>query len=71
MPDVKDRCAANIAAFRRDAKLTQEELAARLKLSQQAVSSWERGETSPSLENLEALAGALNKRVCEFLAEAA
>lgn len=45
-----------IAALRRAANLTQYDLAARLGLSFQAVSNWERGESMPDLGNLLALA---------------
>ncbi len=38
----------NIKKFRTDAGFTQEELAAKLSVSAQAVSKWERGDTEPS-----------------------
>jgi len=45
-----------LAARRRTHGLSQEELAARLGLSRQAVSNWERAETAPDTDNLIALA---------------
>lgn len=48
--------ANRLVALRRDGRLSQEELAARLGVSRQAVSKWERGESSPDMDNLIALA---------------
>lgn len=47
-----------IAYYRRDKKLSQEELAARVGVSRQAVSKWELGEASPDVGKLLALARA-------------
>ena len=44
-----------LAQTRRERGLTQEELAARLFITRQAVSRWERGETLPEVETLQAL----------------
>ena len=46
----------NIAALRKEAGLTQTELADRLHVSHQAISQWERGETLPDILTLPALA---------------
>lgn len=48
--------AARLAELRREKGLSQEELAERLNVSRQAVSKWERGESSPDTDNLIALA---------------
>ena len=45
-----------IAFYRRERKLSQEELAARVGVSRQAVSKWELGEASPDIGKLPALA---------------
>ena len=42
--------------YRKKSGLSQEELAARLGISRQSVSKWERGEASPDTENLIRLA---------------
>jgi len=47
-----------IAWYRRDRRLSQEELAARVGVSRQAVSKWELGEASPDVNKLLALARA-------------
>ena len=47
-----------IAWYRREKKLSQEELAARTGVSRQAVSKWELGEASPDVNKLLALAKA-------------
>ena len=47
-----------IAYYRRDGKLSQEELAARVGVSRQAVSKWELGEAAPDINKLLALAKA-------------
>lgn len=48
--------AERLARRRREAGFSQEELAARLSVSRQAVSKWERSESSPDTDNLIALA---------------
>jgi len=47
-----------IAWYRRDRRLSQEELAARVGVSRQAVSKWELGEASPDVNKLLALSRA-------------
>ena len=47
-----------IAWYRRDRRLSQEELAAQTGVSRQAVSKWELGESSPDVNKLLALARA-------------
>ncbi|NCB63845.1 MAG: XRE family transcriptional regulator, partial [Clostridia bacterium] len=48
--------ANRLVALRRDSGFSQEELAARLGVSRQAVSKWERAESSPDTDNLISLA---------------
>ena len=48
--------AYNIRALRKAKGLTQEDLAARLHVTRQAVSSWERGGSCPDFDTLKALA---------------
>lgn len=48
--------AARLTALRKDKGLSQEELAEKLGVSRQAVSKWERAESSPDTDNLIALA---------------
>lgn len=56
-----------IYAFRRRAKLSQEELAEQVGVSRQAVSKWERGEATPDVEKLVALARVFQVTVDELL----
>lgn len=46
---------ARLSKLRRDKNLNQEELAENLGVSRQAVSKWERGESTPDISNLIAL----------------
>ena len=50
-----------IAWYRRDRRLSQEELAAQTGVSRQAVSKWELGESSPDVNKLLALARAFGE----------
>ena len=59
----------NIKTFREERKLTQEQLAEKLGVSFQAVSSWERDEYKPDTDNLIRLAGALDVSVSSILEE--
>ncbi len=56
MEDLKMIIAGNIGHLRRDAGITQLELAERLNYSDKAVSKWERGESVPDIVTLKALA---------------
>lgn len=58
---------ARIASLRREADLTQAELAEKLGISYQAVSSWERGASMPDIGKLMDLARALNVTVDALL----
>lgn len=58
-----------IAWYRREQKLSQEELAARVGVSRQAVSKWELGEASPDVGKLLALARAFGVTTDHLLNE--
>ena len=56
-----------LAQLRRDRGLTQEELAAKLFVTRQAVSRWETGETTPSIDMAKLIATALDAPVMELI----
>jgi len=58
---------ANIARCRKEQGLTQEQLAARLGITYQAVSKWETGQTMPDISLLATLAQTLNVSVDKLL----
>lgn len=60
-----------IAYYRRDKKLSQEELAAQVGVSRQAVSKWELGEAAPDIGKLLALAKAFGVTTDHLLDEEA
>ena len=60
-----------IAYYRRDRRLSQEELAARVGVSRQAVSKWELGEAAPDINKLLALARAFGVTTDHLLDEGA
>ena len=55
--------------YRKRAKLSQEELAARVGVSRQAVSKWELGDATPELDKLAALAKAFGVTADELLSQ--
>lgn len=55
--------------YRKQAKLSQEELAAQVGVSRQAVSKWELGEATPEVDKLLALARAFGVSTDELLSE--
>lgn len=59
-----------IAWYRRDRKLSQEELAAQTGVSRQAVSKWELGEATPDINKLVALAKAFGVTTDHLLNDA-
>ena len=61
--------AQNIADLRRDAGMTQLELAARLNYSDKAVSKWERGESVPDILVLKSIADLYGVTVDYLIAE--
>lgn len=56
MKDLKQVIAKNLVTLRKKSGMTQNELAQKLNYSDNAVSRWERGELSPSIEVLENIA---------------
>lgn len=58
--------AARIAAWREHAKMSQADIGRRLGLTRQSVGAWERGESPPTQENLEALARLLGVTMSQF-----
>lgn len=58
---------ALIAAIRRERNMTQAELAARLHVTDKAVSKWERGAGLPDISLIEPLAAALDISVLELM----
>ena len=56
-----------LAQLRKDKGLTQEELAAKLFVTRQAVSRWETGETTPSVDMCKLIAVALDVPVMRLL----
>ena len=58
-----------ISLMRKNAGLTQMELANRLGISYQAVSNWERGIAMPDISNLGALAGELGVSVDDIIGD--
>lgn len=69
MEDLKMIIAGNIAQLRRDAGMTQLELADLLSYSDKAVSKWERGESIPDIVTLKAIADRFSVSV-DFLLRA-
>lgn len=54
--DLKENFAVNLIRYRKEAKLTQAELAEKLNYSDKAVSKWERGESIPDIYTLKNIA---------------
>lgn len=69
MKDLKPVIAKNITALRQSARMTQSELAERLNYSDKAVSKWERGESTPDITVLSAIAELFGVNVEYLLAE--
>jgi len=59
----------NIAALRKQAGITQEDLANKLRVSNQAVSKWEAGKCCPDIEVLPELAAFFEISIDELLGE--
>ncbi len=69
MEDIKKIISKNIQMLRKDASMTQSELAERLNYSDKAVSKWERGESVPDVVVLKQIADLFGVTV-DYLIEA-
>lgn len=67
MDELKQTIASNLVAYRKQAGLTQQQLAEKLNYSDKAVSKWERGEAVPDVLVLKALADLYGITVNDFL----
>lgn len=69
MEQLKQTIADNLVAYRKQAHLTQQELAEKLNYSDKAVSKWERAEGIPDVMVLKALADLYGVTVNDFLVD--
>ena len=69
MEDIKQTIADNLVAYRKQAGLTQQELATKLNYSDKAVSKWERAEGLPDVLVLKAIADLYGVTVNDFLVD--
>jgi transcriptional regulator with XRE-family HTH domain len=69
MGTLKDILARNLIYLRKKNNLTQNDLAAKINYSDNAISRWERGEVTPSIEILEKLAHFYGIKVQDLLDE--
>ena len=69
MDNLKQTIADNLVAYRKQAHLTQQELATKLNYSDKAVSKWERAEGVPDVLVLKALADLYGVTVNDFLVD--
>ena len=63
---LKTHLAGQLRSFRKDAKLTQEELGARVGRTGEAISNIERCRSMPTIETLVALSETLDRPLREF-----
>ena len=59
--------AENLIAIRRNNNLTQEQLAAKLYVTRQAVSRWERGEVTPGIDMMKLIAAVIEEPLSHLL----
>ncbi len=69
MESITSIIASNLAYLRRKNSLTQQELAQKINYSDNAVSRWERGEATPSIETLEVIATFYGITISDLLNE--
>ena len=67
MSDIERKLGQRVAKLRKDAHLTQAELAERLDVETETVSRWERGQNTAGLEQLKDLAHVLGVELWELL----
>lgn len=67
MEELKDVIAQNLVAYRKNAGLTQQEIADKINYSDKAVSKWERGEGTPDVAVLKEIADVYGVTVNDFL----
>ena len=63
MSTIKENIANNIAELRKMNHMTQQDLAEKLNYTDKAISKWERGESTPDVESLSAIAKMFNLTV--------
>lgn len=56
-----------ILKFRKKAKMTQEELAKKVKVNRSVVSAWENGKATPRSDKIKPLASALSCQISDLL----
>lgn len=69
MKNLKQLIAQNITKFRKNAGITQAELAEKINYSDKAVSKWERAESTPDILVLKDIADVFNVKVDDFFHE--
>lgn len=69
MEDLKKTIADNLVAYRKQANMTQQELAEKINYSDKAVSKWERAEGVPDVLVLKAIADVYGVTVNDFLVD--
>ena len=69
MSTIKENIANNIAELRKMNHMTQQDLAEKLNYTDKAISKWERGESTPDIESLSAIAKMFNLTVDDLLNE--
>lgn len=69
MKDLKEVIASNLAAYRKKAGYTQQQLAEKLNYSDKAVSKWERAESIPDIIVLKSIADLYGVAVDDFFSE--
>lgn len=65
--EVRDSFGQKLAALRREAKYTQEEMAEKLHVTRQAVSNWERNVNEPDLSMLQNICILFGKNIDDFM----
>ncbi len=67
--DIKAIVASNLVKYRKEAHLTQQQLADKINYSDKAISKWERGESIPDIYVLKIIADLYNVEVSDLLKE--